>query len=214
MRIVVTRPRAQAEPLVRRLAELGHEVVVCPLIAIEPIEDGPVDTTAYEWVVVTSPNGARELARRHVGELRNVAAIGRATASELRRHGITPALVPRVATQEGLLEELGRPHGRVLVAAAEGARRLLVDKLDADFRALYRTTPLRPDPPTGDIVVLASGSAARAFAELGVEMGAVTIGPQTTRAALAAGIRVIAEAATHDLDGLVAAVEDVCSSRS
>jgi uroporphyrinogen-III synthase len=34
----------------------------------------------------------------------------------------------------------------------------------------------------------------------------VSIGPETTRAAQAAGVRVVEEAETHDLDGLVAAV--------
>jgi uroporphyrinogen-III synthase len=95
----------------------------------------------------------------------------------------------------------------VLFAGAERARRLLVDELGADFVPLYRTRELRPDPPpAGDLVVLASASAAEAFAALGQDLPAVSIGPETTRAAEAAGIDVIAEAEPHDLDGLVAAV--------
>jgi len=35
---------------------------------------------------------------------------------------------------------------------------------------------------------------------------AATIGPQTTRIAAGLGLRVVAEAPTHDLDGLVEAV--------
>ena len=70
-----------------------------------------------------------------------------------------------MSTQEGLLAELPRPAGRVLFAGAEGARRLLVDELGADFVALYRTTPLVPDEaPEGDLAVVASPSAARALA--------------------------------------------------
>jgi uroporphyrinogen-III synthase len=61
--------------------------------------------------------------------------------------------------------------------------------------------------------VLASASAARAYGRLGLSVPAVSIGPETTKAALAAGVRVVAEAATHDLEGLVAAVESACSSR-
>lgn len=215
MRVVVTRPRRQAGPLVERLQRSGHDVVECPLIEIEPIAPGePVDVAGYDWVVVTSANGAEELLRRARGELPSVAAIGPGTAEVLRVHGCEPALVPDVSTQEGLLEELPQPAGRVLVAAAEGARRLLVDALGADFVPLYRTRPLSPAPPDGDLVVLASGSAARAFASLGIDLPAVSIGPQTTRAAEAAGIRIVAEARTHDLEGLVAAVEEACSSRS
>ena len=215
MRIVVTRPRAQAGWLVERLRALGHEVVECPLIELEPLDDGAVDTSAYDWVVVTSPNGARELARRRVGTLTRVAAIGPGTADALRACGIEPALVPAVSTQEGLLAELPRPTGRVLVAAAEDARRVLVDAVGAAFLPLYRTRALRPpSTPHGDLVVLASASAARAFAALDVDIPAVTIGPQTSDAARASGVRVVAEAGTHDLDGLVAAVEEACSSRS
>ena len=85
---------------------------------------------------------------------------------------------------------------------------MLVDELGADFVPLYRTRRVRPaEPPEGDLVVLASGSAARPFADLGAADPAVTIGPQTTRAARKCGLEVIAEAQTHDLDGLVAAVE-------
>jgi uroporphyrinogen-III synthase len=36
----------------------------------------------------------------------------------------------------------------------------------------------------------------------------VSIGPQTTAAAHRAGMQVVAEARTHDLDGLVAAVAE------
>jgi uroporphyrinogen-III synthase len=102
----------------------------------------------------------------------------------------------------------------VLVAAAEDARRLLVDELAADFVPLYRTRLLAPVLAAGDLVVLASSSAAHALAALDADVHAVSIGPQTTRTAEAAGVRIVAEAKTHDLDGLVAAVEEACSSRS
>ncbi len=206
-RIVVTRPEDQAEPLVTALERLGHEVAVCPLIRIEPLDGGPIDTTPYDWVVVTSRNGARELARRRSGRLSRLAAIGVGTAEELAQLGLPTDLVPAVSTQEGLLEELPDPPGRVLLAAAEGARRLLVERLGADFVALYRTVELVPASfPEADLVLLASASAARAYAALGRSIPAVSIGPQTTAAARAAGVRVVAEACAHDAGGLVAAV--------
>ena len=207
MRVIVTRPGDQAGPLVERLEALGHEVVSCPLIEIVPIDGGPLAVADYDWVIVTSPNGAEHLARRRQGRLPRVAAIGPGTAEALAAHGIRPDLVPRVATQEGLLAELPRPSGRVLFAGAEGARRLLVDELRADFVPLYRTSPRTPTEPfRGDLVVLASPSAARAYADLGLAIPAVSIGPETTEAARAAGVRVVAEAETHDLEGLVGAV--------
>ena len=199
--------------LAAAVATLGCEVVLCPLIGIEPIAGGRVDGTAYDWVVVTSPNGAAQLAPRLAGVPRRIAAIGPGTAAELRAHGLEPDLVPAVSTQEGLLAELPRPAGHVLLAAAEGARRLLVDELDADFLPLYRTVELRPDaPPEGDLVLLASPSAARALAATGARLPAVAIGPQTAAAAREHGIEVVAEAETHDLPGLVAAVERLLPS--
>lgn len=207
MKIVVTRPRDQAGPLVERLEALGHDVVSCPLIEIVPTGEGPVDTEGYDWVVLTSPNGAEAFARRRRGPLPKVAAIGPGTTETLRAHGLEPDLVPRVSTQEGLLAEFPRPPGRVLVAAARGARRKLIDELGADFAPLYDTVLVQPaEAPSGDLVVLASASAARSFAALGVRIRAVSIGPQTTRAAEQHGLEVVAEARTHDLEGLVAAV--------
>jgi uroporphyrinogen-III synthase len=211
VKVVVTRPRAQAGPLVSRLEALGHEVVECPLIEIEPLP-GKVEVEGYDWVIVTSPNGARELVARASGALPKVAAVGPGTAETLRELGVEPAFVPQVASQDGLLVEFPRPAGSVLFAAAEGARREPVDELGADFVALYTTRLVRPaTPPEGDVVVLASGSAARSFASLGLEIPTVTIGPQTTEAAQKAGLRVVAEAETHDLDGLIKAVDLLAS---
>jgi uroporphyrinogen-III synthase len=211
VKVIVTRPRDQAGPLVARLEELGHEVVECPLIEIEPFEE-PVEVEGYEWVIVTSPNGARELARRARGALPKVAAVGPGTAETLRELGIEPAFVPRVSSQDGLLAEFARPAGRIMFAAAEGSRRRAIEALQADFVPLYRTRLLSPEqPPEGDVVVLASGSAARSFAVLGADIPAVTIGPQTTKVAQGLGLRVAAEAETHDLDGLVGAVRRLAS---
>ena len=212
VRVIVTRPRAQAGPLVARLEQLGAEVVECPLIEIERTSDEPVDGAGYDWLVVTSPNGADEIARRG-RNLPQVAAVGPGTAEALRAHGIEPAFVPVESSQDGLLREFPRPPGRVLFAAAEGARRAPIDALGADFVPLYRTRLLTPVPPDGDVVVLASGSAARAYAALGGAAPAATIGPETSRVARSVGLTVAGEAASHDLDGLVAAVANLMDSQ-
>ncbi len=178
-------------------------MVVCPLVEIEPIETGPVDLDGYDWLVLTSATGARELRRRATGAAGRVAAIGRATAEAWGEVD----LVPRVSTQEGLLTELPRPAGRVLFAGAEGARDLLARELAADVVVLYRTKALRPaEPPDADLAVAASASAARALAAVTRAIPVVSIGPETTAAASAAGLVVAAQAPTPDLDGLVSAV--------
>jgi uroporphyrinogen-III synthase len=204
MRIALTRPEGQNEELAARLRDLGHDVVLCPLIAIEPLGDEAIDLAGYDWLIVTSVNAVRELRRRGRGRASRVAAIGPATAAAMGGAD----LVPEVATQEGLLAALPRPAGRVLFAGAERARRLLVDELGADFVPLYRTRELRPDrPPDAELTVLASPSAARAYSALGLAGPAVSIGPETSAAAREGGVRVVEEASPHDLDGLVAAVQ-------
>jgi uroporphyrinogen-III synthase len=195
MRILVTR-----EELVARVEALGHEAVFCELIRVEPLGDDPVDARAYDWLVVTSRNGAHELARRGVRANR-VAAVGPATAEALREHGLRVDLIAATHTQEGLRDELR--EGTLLLAAAEGARQ---DVLDADFLPLYRTVELRPDVPDADVALLMSGSAARSLAATGARVPVVAIGPQTADEARAAGLDVVAVAAVHDLDGLVEAL--------
>ena len=217
MRAIVTRPRDQATHLAAALRAAGFDPVVCPVIEIESIDDGPIDVRGYDWVVVTSVNGAAELARRRQGDPVRVAAIGDATAAALEQHGIAVDFVPSVASQEGLIAEFPQPAGRVVFVGAEGARRLLAEQLPADFRAAYRTVESVPaESPSGDVVLLASPSAARAWAKVAPQLPAVTSGPQTTAAAQAAGIEVVAEAQTPDTRGLVdsAAAWRDASSRS
>jgi uroporphyrinogen-III synthase len=138
-----------------------------------------------------------------------IAAIGPATADALRVHGLRVDLVAATHTQEGLRDEL--PAARLLLAAAEGARR---DVLDADFLPLYRTVELRPDPPPeADVALLMSGSAARALSSSGARIPVVAIGPQTAEEARKAGLAVVAVAQNHDLDGLVEALERFTGTR-
>ena len=203
MRILLTRPEGRNEELADALRAAGHEVECVPLIALEPLGDEPIDLDGYDWVLVTSAMGARELRRRGRGRPGAFAAIGRVTADALGGAD----LVPRVSTQEGLVSELPRPAGRVLFAGAEAARRLLVEELGADFVPLYRTRELTPELPDADLVVLASPSAAGAYAALGQRGPAVSIGPETTSAARSLGLDVVAEAQSQDTRGLLAAVE-------
>jgi uroporphyrinogen III methyltransferase / synthase len=208
MKVIVTRPRGQAQPLAGRIEELGHEVVECPLIEIVRTSDEPIDCSGYEWAVVTSPNGADEVARRVRNLPAKVAAVGPGTAETLRRHGIEPAFIAATSTADHLAAEFPKPEGRVIYLAAENSRRSPIDALDADFVPLYSTILLEPEPPAGDVVVLASGSAARAYAWIGGAAPAISIGPETTKVAGSVGIDVAVEAHTHDLEGLLAAVEE------
>ncbi len=205
MRIALTRAEGGNDALAALLADEGFEVVECPLVAIERLDGPPLHTGDYDWVVLTSRHGVDALFARLEGRLPKVAVIGPGTADALRVHGVEPDLVPDVSTQEGLVAAFPAEPGRVLFAGAEDARPLLADQLGADVEVLYRTVELAPEFPDADLVVLASASAARAFAALGRDLPVVSIGPVTSAAAREAGLGVVAEAETHDLAGLAEA---------
>jgi uroporphyrinogen-III synthase len=188
-RIVVTRPRAQAEPLAASLERLGAAAVVVPLVEIAPVDD-PAGLQAsvcgphrFDWLVVTSANGVAALVawagfpwlRR---ELR-VAAVGPATAEALRRVGVEPDFVPERFAAEEIAEGLGPVKGgRILLVQSDAASRELGNRLQAlgarvDAVVGYRTVETAPTEAEleelrlgADAVVLASGSAARSLASL------------------------------------------------
>jgi len=158
-RIVVTRPRDQAEELVRALEERGAAVVRFPVIRIDPepdldaLHDALAVPDRYRWIAFTSQNAVQVVCDRleswglTLGET-PVAAIGPATAAALRRRGITPALVPDEHVAESLLRWLldtgGLRGARVLLPAAREAREVLSDGLRAagalvDVIPVYRT---------------------------------------------------------------------------
>lgn len=82
MRLLVTRPEADAPATVRALEEHGHSVVLEPLLRIEPVTGVTIADKAYQAVLVTSANAVRALARLPTaGRLRDtqVLAVGEAS---------------------------------------------------------------------------------------------------------------------------------------
>jgi uroporphyrinogen III methyltransferase / synthase len=208
VRIVLTGTEDGGRRLAEGLTGEGHDVLRCPLVRVELVEGPPLSAAGYDWLLLTSRHGAKALFRRLEGPLPRVGVVGPGTAEALREHGVEPALVARRSTQEGLAAELPRPHGRVLFAGAEGARDVLVRELGAEFVPLYRTVEEAPEVfPEADLVVLASPSAARALARLRRDLPCVSIGPVTTAEAGRHGLQVVAEAESHDRDGLLRAVK-------
>ena len=147
------------------------------------------------------------------GALPQLAAVGQGTAEALREQGVEPDLVARISTQEGLAAELPRPPGGCSFAGAEDARGVLVQELGADFVPVYRTVELRPEAfPAADLVVLASAlrrpraRGARASSAVRLDR------PGDLRRGARCGSRLVAEAETHDREGLVAAVKLAASN--
>lgn len=89
MRILITRPREDAEPFARALAALGHETVIAPLLEIALVPGPPLDLIGVQALLLTSANGARAIATRTPARDIHAVAVGPATAAAARAAGFT-----------------------------------------------------------------------------------------------------------------------------
>ncbi|WP_243370102.1 uroporphyrinogen-III synthase [Microvirga solisilvae] len=85
MRVLVTRAREDAERTARKLAALGHEPLIAPVLEIVPTSD-PVPDDFYDAVIVTSAHAVKALAT-HVEKSIPVFAVGDRTADSVRAAG-------------------------------------------------------------------------------------------------------------------------------
>ena len=63
MRILITRPAEDGAEIAARLAELGHEGMVAPLLGPRYGDAAAPDFTGVQAILATSANGVRALAR-------------------------------------------------------------------------------------------------------------------------------------------------------
>jgi uroporphyrinogen-III synthase len=236
--VAVTRARAQAAELADRLRVLGATVIELPVIEIVDPDDGGAGLTSaleaarhgvYDWLVVTSTNGAERVltafGEQPAAQGTRVAAIGPATAAVLEAGGIVVDVVPDRYVAEALVDAIPPPsdgdRGRVLVARAAVARDVLPEGLRAkgwvvDVVDAYRT---RRGSPSNDARTAAARAEVITFTSPSTVDGAITllgvdrlppvvacIGPVTAAAARANGLAVTIEAGTHTIPGLVDAV--------
>lgn len=245
-RVVVTRTREQAGELSSRLTELGAEALELPTIRIVPPTDkrdfaqAVVDCPRYDWLIFSSPNGVRKFFEafyavyediREIGGAR-IAAVGPATAAELKKHGLMVDVMPAKAVAEELVAEFDRKgdefggvanvtmlwvhseKGRDVVYRELMKRQAIVDECIA-----YNTVP-ETDDTTGaqsilreegaQYITFTSSSTVRNFLALGIplapECRVISIGPVTTSTLKEHGITPFAEASPHTIDGVVQAI--------
>src|SRR5512138_278026 len=162
-RILVTRPRAQANEFAGKLRSAGFEPVFFPVIEIKPVEDNLALERAlsklncYEWIVFTSVNAVEVVFGNYSrlifsdGIGTKFAAIGPKTASSLKARGIDADFVPEEYVAEAILPGLGDLIGKwVLLPRAEIARKELPEAI---FHAggvpheisVYKTLPAQID---------------------------------------------------------------------
>jgi uroporphyrinogen-III synthase len=159
-RILITRARHQAGRLAEALEAQGAEVLRLPTIEIVPPEtyahlDAVLEViSGFDWLIVTSANGAAALAdrmqflRMPVERFQHlqVAAIGPATAAAIGRIGLKVSAMPEEYVAEAvvaMLKEKVRGQ-RILLARAAVARDVIPEQLrqcGADIHVVeaYRT---------------------------------------------------------------------------
>ena len=161
MRVLVTRPRHQATPMLHQLELLGAVPHLLAAIQIRDPDDwSAVDAAlsrmtrgSFDWLVFTSANGVEMFMKRLQqtgGDLRalgsiKLAAIGPSTAAKLREFHLEPDLAPsadsRSETLATMLKERIKGQ-RVLLAQADNARDLLQSEL-ASGAAIEKVTVYR-----------------------------------------------------------------------
>lgn len=188
----------------------------------------------YAWVVFTSANGVRFVLERreHLGHgpwphRVRVAAVGSVTGRSLERRGLLVDAIPDEFRGDAIPAVLDDLAGqRVLLPRADIGRKAIVAGLTArgatiDDLPVYRTVTAAPGRAARDrlragidAVTFTSPSTLRGFLEvLGAEGRELlerhvvaSIGPVTTEAAHAEGIRVDVQAEPHTIEGLVEAL--------
>jgi uroporphyrinogen-III synthase len=199
-RILMTRPRAQADNFAEKLRSAGFEPIFFPVIEIQPIENNLALERAlskldcYDWLVFTSVNAVDVVfsfplhpspkGRGDGGEGPKVAAIGPKTAEALKTRGITPDFVPEEYVAESILPGLGDLRGKwVLLPRAEIARKALPEAIFESGGipheiAVYKTLPVQPEPEglaalkSGvDVITLTSPSTVHNFIAIAQQHG-------------------------------------------
>ncbi len=169
LKVVVTRPLAQAAGLAQRIAEQGGEPIAFPLLEIGPASDMrslqqlAKDPSAYHLLIFISPNAVK-YGMAALGTLTDeprVAAVGQSSAQALRDSGITHVIAPtdRYDSEALLaLPELQDVSGRrVAILRGDNGRELLGDTLKARGALVdYVTCYERRKPPLDGAALLAA----------------------------------------------------------
>lgn len=195
-RIVVTRPREQAQRFIDLLEQQGAEVIEFPTIEIAPMAsyerlDAAIDQlTNYDWLIFTSVNGVQyfvdrlRVRQKEIASLQHlrIATIGPATAQAVEALSLHVHAMPEEYRAEALVTVLGEVKGkRMLLPRAAQARAILPKELQAlgahvDEIAAYETIPPQAtavqevrtflQTEKVDMVTFTSSSTVRNFASL------------------------------------------------
>jgi uroporphyrinogen-III synthase len=124
VRLLLTRPTADAARTASALRARGHEPIEAPLLDIEIVSDAELGAGPWTAILVTSANAVRAVAahRRH-GELRGIAVftVGERSAQAMRDAGFSNVTSAggNVSDLAGLVAARAKPPARLLYLAGE-----------------------------------------------------------------------------------------------
>jgi uroporphyrinogen III methyltransferase/synthase len=215
-------------------------IEIRPAADYGPLDRAIAELSSYDWLIFTSANGVRHFTARldaSGSDLRalraRICAIGPATRAAVEALHLKVDLMGREYVAEGLLEafapfdlagarillpraavardvvpvELGRRGARVDVV--EAYRTVVPENASEQVRAVLARRPdcitFTSSSTVGNLAAIAGADALR-----GTKV--VSIGPVTTQTARRCGIAVAAQAREFTIDGLVAAVIELCET--
>lgn len=223
LRVLVTRPEHQAGPLCQLIERHGGVAVRCPTLLIrEPQDWGPAlalfDRLAtYDLAIFTSVNAVdralppiRE--RGGIPPGLEIAAIGKATARALARHGIDHGLQPEHDFSSEALMALPRFQNvtgqRIVIIRGEGGRTLLAETLTARGARVDHAEVYRRERPTAANVGTLLERWARG------EIGAIVVSARTRQIAAEYGCRHLLLAREASDDAIAAALPGLMANPS
>lgn len=182
-RILITRPKEDAATFAARLAALGHETRLEPLLAIRPRPGASLPLEGAQALLFTSANGVRAAARLTAERGLPALCVGDATARAARDAGFgaVESAAGDVAALTALVKRRARPGGGPLVhvagtvTAGDLSGALAAAGFDVRRAVLYEAVRAeRLSPPTRqalaagtiDAVALFSPRTARTFARI------------------------------------------------
>lgn len=196
MRLLVIRPQPGADATAARIVAAGHEALLMPLFAVEPVTWEAPSAQEYDAILLTSANAVREAG----SQLQTFAhlpayAVGKVTAAAAEQAGLSITHIGSAGADElvnglkdmRLLWLTGEDHGAFTASAS----------VEIDLRVVYRSAALPAPSDFGEVimqadhVLLHSARAAGYFAALvteqGLERAAISVAALSENIAIAAG---------------------------
>ncbi len=160
-KVLVTRPKQQATQLCERIAELGGEAFLFPVLDIEFTRADLLNNWQPDWhkIIFISKNAVhgflQQIQPEQLDASTKLVAVGAATADVLRSANLEVAIVPKDNGGSDYLlalDEMQQLAGeKVLIVRGEGGRELLADTLKqrqayVEYCEVYRRVKSRPTP--------------------------------------------------------------------